>query len=181
MSQLNESLKDQEFGDLTVIDVSHTDKICKYWLCKCSCGKIVKLSTSDLRYRGRHDCGHSSLEKRRYEFGQSCFNALHRAYKAKSKKENIDWNLSEGQFKDLINKNCHYCSIEPNQIYQRKGYYGHIVYNGIDRVDNNKGYTIDNCVPCCKKCNYGKRDMSLDEFLSWIYTVYNTSINNVPT
>lgn len=27
---------------------------------------------------------------------------------------------------------------------------------GVDRLDNTKGHTPDNCVPCCGKCNVGK-------------------------
>lgn len=43
---------------------------------------------------------------------------------------------------------------------------------GIDRIDANKGYTPDNCQPCCSTCNYMKKDMSLDEFRSHVGFVY---------
>lgn len=42
-----------------------------------------------------------------------------------------------------------------------------LIYNGIDRIDNAKGYTIENSVTCCKRCNFAKRNMSYDEFISW--------------
>ena len=29
---------------------------------------------------------------------------------------------------------------------------------GLDRKDNSKGHTIDNCVPCCKECNVSRMD-----------------------
>jgi hypothetical protein len=41
------------------------------------------------------------------------------------------------------------------------------VANGIDRVDNTKGYSVDNCVPCCRRCNVAKADMTPDQFLGW--------------
>ena len=44
---------------------------------------------------------------------------------------------------------------------------------GIDRKDNNKGYTNDNCVPCCGFCNKMKMDHSIDEFYSQIIRIYN--------
>lgn len=50
---------------------------------------------------------------------------------------------------------------------------GAYTYNGIDRVDNNKGYTITNSVPCCKDCNFAKRDMTHDEFIAWVTRVFN--------
>ena len=37
--------------------------------------------------------------------------------------------------------------------------------NGIDRINNTKGYIKGNCAPCCKKCNYMKRDMLKEEFI----------------
>jgi hypothetical protein len=52
-------------------------------------------------------------------------------------------------------------------------------YNGIDRVDNFKGYEIDNCVPCCYICNYAKRDMSKDQFLAWVKRIYMNQYRKV--
>lgn len=31
------------------------------------------------------------------------------------------------------------------------------MYNGVDRVDNEKGYTKENCVPSCGSCNFKKK------------------------
>ncbi|HEC67150.1 MAG TPA: hypothetical protein ENI23_17875 [bacterium] len=39
---------------------------------------------------------------------------------------------------------------------------------GLDRVDNKKGYELENCVPCCKICNSMKMTMDKDEFLKHI-------------
>ena len=41
-------------------------------------------------------------------------------------------------------------------------------YNGIDRINNSKGYTIDNCVPCCFMCNYSKNNHSLSDWKAWL-------------
>jgi hypothetical protein len=35
-------------------------------------------------------------------------------------------------------------------------------------MDNTCGYTSDNVVPCCKTCNMAKRDMTVQEFTSWL-------------
>lgn len=45
---------------------------------------------------------------------------------------------------------------------------GVFIYSGIDRVDSAKSYNAENCVPCCKVCNYMKRSLSRSEFLSHI-------------
>jgi hypothetical protein len=39
------------------------------------------------------------------------------------------------------------------------------IYNGIDRVDSNIGYTLENCVPCCEAVNRMKMDLSKEEFI----------------
>jgi hypothetical protein len=49
--------------------------------------------------------------------------------------------------------------------------YGVYIYNGIDRVDNTRGYSIDNCVACCKQCNWAKRELPQQEFIDWIHRV----------
>jgi hypothetical protein len=47
-----------------------------------------------------------------------------------------------------------------------------MVFNGIDRVDNTKGYTLENCVPCCTRCNLAKHTMSLTAFKEWVAEVF---------
>lgn len=47
------------------------------------------------------------------------------------------------------------------------------VWNGIDRVDNSKGYTMKNCVPCDGVVNKAKLCMSKDEFLEMCKAVSN--------
>ena len=38
---------------------------------------------------------------------------------------------------------------------------------GLDRLDNSKGYVLDNVVPCCDKCNRLKHmNISKDEMLA---------------
>jgi hypothetical protein len=46
----------------------------------------------------------------------------------------------------LINKSCYYCS---NKL-GTKTIYG----AGLDRLNNDLGYELNNVVPCCTFCNY---------------------------
>ena len=50
--------------------------------------------------------------------------------------------------------------------------------NGIDRLDSSKGYTINNCVPCCSKCNLMKSNFKKEDFLQHISKIYNFSISS---
>jgi len=47
------------------------------------------------------------------------------------------------------------------------------IYNGLDRIDNEKGYLLDNVTPCCKICNQAKHALSLDDFLAWCQRLIN--------
>lgn len=70
------------------------------------------------------------------------------SYKRNSKSRNISFNLTLEQFSVFWKQPCYYCKTEIETV-------------GIDRVDNSKGYSMDNCVSCCKDCNINKRETSL--------------------
>lgn len=67
----------------------------------------------------------------------------------------IDDEHHEQEIKDLFLSLCTYCAREPD-IYD---------VNGLDRIDNTKGYTIDNIVSCCKSCNMMKGKISVTDFI----------------
>ena len=65
------------------------------------------------------------------------------------------------------------CYREPFNIINSKHSNGEFIYNGIDRVDNLMGYTLNNVVACCKNCNTMKKDLNKEEFLNIITLIYN--------
>lgn len=64
--------------------------------------------------------------------------------KHSSKSNKKPFHLTLDQYRELVNKPCHYCGIQDDD-------------NGIglDRIDNDKaiGYTVDNVLACCTNCN----------------------------
>jgi hypothetical protein len=69
--------------------------------------------------------------------------------------------LSFDQYLELIvGRPCHWCGSTVQTGY------------GVDRRVNELGYVAENCVPCCATCNYGKRELSPEQFVSWIARVY---------
>ena len=69
------------------------------------------------------------------------------------------FDLDKDQFRQLTSSLCYYCGCLPKFKKMRKSkhpHWGDYVYNGIDRMDNNIGYVMDNCVTCCRTCNRGK-------------------------
>lgn len=91
-----------------------------------------------------------------------------------AKRRKIKLLLTREQVADLVFENCCYCNQEPNQLY----YEYKIKYNGIDRVNNNLDYSVDNCVPCCINCNRAKANLTLEEFTDWVSRVSMALTNN---
>lgn len=59
-----------------------------------------------------------------------------------SLKREYEFTLTFEEFAILVDKECYYCH-----------YYKKEEVNGVDRVDNTKGYTKENSVSCCEICN----------------------------
>lgn len=116
--------------------------------------------------------------------GQVGLDILFYNYNKNAKHKNREFDLSLEDFKKLTSSNCYYCNSIPSQIMkikEVKSTWGHYFYNGIDRIDNEIGYTKTNVVSCCKFCNYGKWNYHSDEFKKYIINIYrNALINTIP-
>ncbi len=112
------------------------------------------------------------------EKGTSGLSVLYRRYKMKAKYRKLEFSLDKNTFKMLTSSNCYYCGEKPNQqVFEPNlSAQGKInstyLYNGLDRIDNNKGYTKDNVVPCCRLHNEWKRALSYKDFIN---IIHNTS------
>lgn len=65
--------------------------------------------------------------------------------KSAAKKRQKEFFLSLEEFFVLIEQPCYYCD---NFLGKKT-----TTLSGLDRIDNSKGYTIDNVIPCCGVCN----------------------------
>ena len=100
--------------------------------------------------------------------GRAAFNALLYQLKLHAKERNIEWALATEQVQLLTKQNCFYCGCPPAQSKKHPHYNGEYVYNGLDRVDNNKGYMPGNIVPCCNVCNRMKGTMESSDFIDHV-------------
>lgn len=82
-------------------------------------------------------------------------------------KKNLEFNLTIEQFDEITSQVCCYCG----EYSENKN------FCGIDRVDNNEGYTIKNCVPCCQLCNQMKSTLNLEIFLERIKKIFEVRFN----
>lgn len=85
------------------------------------------------------------------------------------KRKNLKFSLSKKQAFLLMCKPCHYCGGFDEQF--KAGKYK-IPSVGIDRVDSNLGYKLNNCVPCCSICNTLKLDHKVEDFFNIIKKIY---------
>lgn len=149
------------------------------WLCKCDCGTIKYVKSSYLVSGEVRSCG--CYNPIRLKSGESAFRKLYRQYERHSQERGLIFNLTKEEFKYLTQQNCYYCNITPQTI-SNPGQgcsTGDYLYNGVDRINNDIGYIIENCVPCCTACNSMKGTMFKDEFFRKIQNIYlNRIINN---
>lgn len=109
-------------------------------------------------------------------------NQVYSSYKCRAKRKRIDFELSKLELYNICRKNCYLCGAEPSNYAMYSGWVNDFSlctdfeYNGIDRVDPKLGYTIQNSQPCCKKCNYIKRNLNLKDFIEQLNKII--SFNN---
>lgn len=170
-------LSGQIFGRLTVIKFAGRNKHKQLlWECKCICGKVSIKRGYSLKCGETKSCGclqKECLIKRNNLYkGEAALNNILHTYKKGAKRRNLEFSLNKKDFSNLINQNCFYCGVQPYRRTNVKNANGQYTYNGVDRINNKLGYTISNCVPCCKICNLAKHSMSQNMFYAWIKRVY---------
>jgi hypothetical protein len=69
--------------------------------------------------------------------------------------KNLEITLEESGGVALVQEACHYCGRAPDTK----------CLNGIDRMDNARGYVADNCVSCCTACNAMKKCLDAATFV----------------
>jgi hypothetical protein len=158
----------KRFGKLVVIKRDGSIKRDATWLCRCDCGNKCINTGSRLRSGYIKSCGCLRF----FPKGDATFNILLSVYKKRAKRRGFEFELTKEQFCELTKQNCHYCNAMPSQRTRNRTANGDYIYNGLDRIDTIKGYTIDNVVPCCKDCNYAKRKMSIPRFKFWVQQIF---------
>jgi hypothetical protein len=82
----------------------------------------------------------------------------HSKYKASAKTRGYVYILTVEDLRKYYKQNCYYCNNPVNDI-------------SLDRIDNNIGYTSDNIVSCCIKCNVMKHTQTKEDFIQRCKTI----------
>ena len=173
----------QQYNGIKILQFIGKNKYKSYeYLVQCHCGKQFVTEGNDLKTNRKKSCGCrlNCDQIINANYLQSVRNNIFCEYKNKAKERKYSFSLTKEQVFNLINKNCVYCNSEPlnvKKLYEHPEYY--IRYNGIDRIDNTKGYSIDNVVTCCKYCNQAKHSMTLNYFKHWINLILKAKENKI--
>lgn len=175
------------FGKLTVLGLSRSTNGVLWWKTRCECGNEKDVRGGSLKTGESKSCGVCVRGKKRTANGESAKWSLFTSNRINAGRRGIAFTLSLEEFLRITGSACHYCGIQwsseyPKTIYTKNAPRKNLVgkmklngtykHNGIDRVDSDIGYVSDNCVPCCKDCNFAKQRMSKEAFMLWIARAY---------
>lgn len=176
------------FHRLTVISLAPSIKRRSYtYLCKCECGIEKVVNGQALVDSKTKSCGCLRKFNCYRVPGHITYRSQRQDYVVNARKRNLVFNLNLAEFISVTSKDCHYCGAKPvhkNEYVLRKGgfrkmYRGKapdpraverawIKLNGIDRIKNEIGYELSNCVPCCEKCNKSKGTSTYADFIAYL-------------
>ena len=181
MKKIRLKLTGKKFNRLLVLGFSHINKHKQaMWKCRCDCGKTTFVVGGQLKTGHTKSCGCYNSERlgalNRLSRGEAAFNVLFSAYKRSARVRGHSFQLSQELFRKLTQQVCHYCGQAPSKVHKPSHCNGMYVYNGIDRVDNSKGYVRGNVVACCVVCNRWKQARSQEKFLEQVKKIYEHSV-----
>lgn len=118
---------------------------------------------NDPEYRARRSAYYRKFRREHPEYDAKIGNRFS-GLKGKCKSRGYELSLTLEQYTTLVDgKLCHYCGAG---LSKSRG-------SSLDRVDSSKGYSVDNCVPCCYLCNVMKSDMMQEQFFERIEHILN--------
>lgn len=160
MRMLKHDLSNTVIGCWFVTSIHHAIGHETFWVCICRCGRIHRVRSNMLR-RGKSlkckICAGFKIHPNKH--------AAFRTILKNAQTRRIPCSLTFNQWEPLAEKSCFYCGALPSN--KRNNYKTDVpfVYSGMDRVDNNLGYSLENCVPCCSSCNSAKGSQSQSDFI----------------
>lgn len=176
--------KGQKYNHLTMLYPTRSGGggVGMFWMAQCDCGAMKEVRGSEAKLGYIKTCGkceyHSHLvveASKKSALNKDPNRPLRDAYTSYVKgalNRNLEWKLTPEQFEEIVTQNCTYCKAPPKEHYRKarkgKGRGFKLIRNGIDRINNQVGYTLDNCTACCTVCNRMKGAMDIIEFAQQI-------------
>lgn len=178
----------QVFGKLTVVELAEAGAKGKHtrWRCTCACGGEKITTWSNLQSGHAKSCGCAWKEagQKRRKGDAAALTGWWKNITNNEKKRGLSVTIAKEEAIKIGQQPCHYCGDQAQVTTYYAAQYRHqalklgcydedyyqslcIQMNGLDRVDNSRGYEPDNVVACCRMCNRAKNDCSVDDFIAW--------------
>lgn len=167
---------------LTLIDKVGTQKI-THFICRCDCGREKKISRAKFGITKSCGCRRTTLGDNHFRWTgcSGIQGSIWCQYVRNANVRNIPFKISIQDGWNIFEKQNHKCAISGVEIKFGKRRNKNKVETtaSLDRIDNSKGYLLNNVHWVHKKINQIKMDMSLLEFLNWCkivtlnHTIYN--------
>lgn len=134
------------------------------WECRCECGNVVVTWGQSLRRKESRSCGCLHAESIAKSNSLPPYRSTYNVLCSSAKRAHKVMKLTFKQFMSFVGKPCFYCGTklawpEHNAKNGYKGYH-------LDRKNTLLGYTVNNCVACCWRCNRAKSNTF--SFEEWI-------------
>jgi hypothetical protein len=84
------------------------------------------------------------------------------SYRSRAEKKELEFVITNDEYKSIIQQDCNLCGKKTTETN----------INGVDRIDNTVGYTVENCKACCKECNHMKNNFALDVLMGKIERIH---------
>lgn len=84
-------------------------------------------------------------------------------YQKRAKIRDLPFTITQNDFCRIKRNRCYFCGKFENKSHN----------NGIDRVDNSRGYEKDNIQACCGECNYMKKNFDSFVFIQQLLFIYD--------
>ena len=160
------------FGKITIVNQYYLESGMNLrvdYICDCGYKTTNKAFEKVKKQKMCIKCSRTNTHKINKE---TSFNMLFNEYARSARIRHLSFDLTKKQVAELTKGKCFYCGSDPSNVMRKDAKSGSYVYNGIDRRDSNKGYTLENSVSCCKLCNIAKWDLSTKDFLNHIKRIY---------
>lgn len=162
------------YGAFTILEFIKVENSKAYFKIKCNnCGTEFEREFKCIKSSHKNYCVHCKGNFISPSI-QTPMNRAYDTYRKGAAVRDLKFELTQEQFENLVTQNCFYCGQEPEPHERKWNKTDQEFYrNGIDRVDSSKGYSLENCVPCCERCNRMKSDFSYSEFRERVSKIYN--------
>lgn len=132
--------------------------------CNAHYRRLLRNGTHEYKYvRDGKSKERSPLRKKKWRSAHP-FSAIFSSIKGSAISRNKAWSLTQQDVIKFVMQPCVYCGRIPISHKDR---------NGIDRIDNSRGYIFDNCASCCRTCNNAKGTLTIEEFKVWIRRIFH--------